>query len=365
MASRILFVLALTVSVPSAALAIGTAFTYQGRLSDAGSPAEGPYDFEFRLFDAPSAGNLIALQAQEDVPVGGGLFTATLDFGDVFDGNDRWLEIGVRPGASTGAYTTLAPRQPLTATPYALRSRSASTADSATTATTADSATTAADLGCVGCVTGGELDFDPATQAELDTHKASGDHDPRYVLKAGDTMTGTLNLPANGLAVGTGQLVTAAGNVGVGTTTPASRLEVAGDLIRTLTRVHGYASDATDNGPLAARLVTFTKKATDTGLRVTYTDNFRVLTTNSAGRWEVRFNGVACPNPGGLFYDLYNSQQSAFMHIPVTVTGTCFGLGPGNHTVQVYVGPTPGYPVNDLWTGWNNQYFALEVEEVR
>ena len=28
---------------------LGTAFTYQGRLTDDGSPAEGPYDFEFKL----------------------------------------------------------------------------------------------------------------------------------------------------------------------------------------------------------------------------------------------------------------------------------------------------------------------------
>jgi hypothetical protein len=41
-----------------------------------------------------------------------------LDFGAVFDGTALYLEIGVRP-ASGGAYTTLAPRQALTATPYA------------------------------------------------------------------------------------------------------------------------------------------------------------------------------------------------------------------------------------------------------
>ena len=51
-----------------------------------------------------------------------GLFTVQLDFGmSPFNGNPRWLEIGVRPGASTGAYTTVNPRQPITATPYAIR----------------------------------------------------------------------------------------------------------------------------------------------------------------------------------------------------------------------------------------------------
>jgi hypothetical protein len=43
-----------------------------------------------------------------------------LDFGAVFNDTAYWLEIGVRPGASSGAYTDLTPRQPITAAPYAL-----------------------------------------------------------------------------------------------------------------------------------------------------------------------------------------------------------------------------------------------------
>jgi trimeric autotransporter adhesin len=40
------------------------------------------------------------------------------------------------------------------------------------------------------------------------------------VNRAGDTMTGALSLPSNGLAVGTSQFVVSGGNVGIGTTTP-------------------------------------------------------------------------------------------------------------------------------------------------
>jgi hypothetical protein len=50
----------------------------------------------------------------------GGVFTASVDFGAVFDGWPRWLEIAVRPGVSVGDFTVLNPRQPLTAAPYAL-----------------------------------------------------------------------------------------------------------------------------------------------------------------------------------------------------------------------------------------------------
>ncbi|HUU96278.1 MAG TPA: tail fiber domain-containing protein [Phycisphaerae bacterium] len=100
---------------------LGTAFTYQGQLKQAGSPANGPYDFAFLLYDHSEFGDQVGdTFFVEDVDVLGGLFTARIDFGDVFDGTALWLEIRVRPGDSGGTYTPLWPRQELTAAPYAL-----------------------------------------------------------------------------------------------------------------------------------------------------------------------------------------------------------------------------------------------------
>ena len=99
---------------------VGTAFTYQGRLTDAGNPATGTYDLQLALFDAASAGGQVGpTLTRDDVVVTDGLFTATVDFGAVFTGSKRWLEIRVRPGAGAGAYTTLAGRQELTPSPHA------------------------------------------------------------------------------------------------------------------------------------------------------------------------------------------------------------------------------------------------------
>jgi hypothetical protein len=99
---------------------LGTEFTYQGRLTNGGAPANGSYDFTFALYDDPTGGAQVgSTLTRDDVSVSEGLFTVTLDFGAVFDGTALYLEIAVRPGGDTGAYTTLAPRQPLTAAPYA------------------------------------------------------------------------------------------------------------------------------------------------------------------------------------------------------------------------------------------------------
>src|SRR5258706_4989607 len=80
---------------PSTAFAQGTAFTYQARLNNNGSPASGNYDFRFRLASDGLGNNYVGgTVLTNGVVVGNGLFTVTLDFGANFPGADRWLEIG-------------------------------------------------------------------------------------------------------------------------------------------------------------------------------------------------------------------------------------------------------------------------------
>jgi hypothetical protein len=98
---------------------LGTQFTYQGKLEDNGVPANGLYDFEFRLFDALLSGNPIGSPVtSNDIPVENGVFTVELNFG-AFSSEARWLAISVRPGASVGVYEALTPRQAITAAPVA------------------------------------------------------------------------------------------------------------------------------------------------------------------------------------------------------------------------------------------------------
>jgi hypothetical protein len=124
-----ILVLGIIVLMPGFARAapMGTTFTYQGRLIDANNAADGLYDLQFKLYDANIAGTQkgSAINIGE-VDVIDGYFTVALDFGSgVFDGNERWLEIIVRPGESVdpNEYTFLEPRQKITPTPYALAIR--------------------------------------------------------------------------------------------------------------------------------------------------------------------------------------------------------------------------------------------------
>lgn len=102
--------------------ALGTAFTYQGHLSEWDQPVTGVYDFEFRMFDAASGGNQLGeVLAMNGVPVQHGLFTVQLDFGELaFSGSPCWLGISVRLAGSELAFTPLNPYQPLSPAPYAL-----------------------------------------------------------------------------------------------------------------------------------------------------------------------------------------------------------------------------------------------------
>jgi hypothetical protein len=153
-----------------------TIFTYQGRLDDNGQPANGTYDLGFAIFDAASGGTQRGpVVTRSATAVNNGLFTVSLDFGDQFPGAGRWLEISVR-AAGIGAFTTLAPRQPITATPYAVRAASAATVPpgSVTTAMLADDAVTASKI-VDGAVTQlGAPDGSPSAAVQVDVNGRVG-----------------------------------------------------------------------------------------------------------------------------------------------------------------------------------------------
>jgi hypothetical protein len=157
-------------------------FTYQGKLTDLGSPANGIYDMEFKLYDTPDVGTGTqqgATVTDTTVEVTNGIFTIRLDFSaEEFDGAPRYLEIGIRPAGSANPYTVLGPRQPLSATPYSLRSMNATTADGLS-------------VSCVNCITSSQIQ-------SLDGAQVTGSI-------AGSQLVGSI--PVESMPVGSGNYI--------------------------------------------------------------------------------------------------------------------------------------------------------------
>jgi hypothetical protein len=107
-----------------------TAFSYQGRLTDNGAPANGRYDLRAALFDSASGAILVgATNTLPNVAVSNGLFTVHFDFGDAWTvgGVVRWLELSVRTNGGW-VFTTPPPRQAILPVPSACWAANASQA---------------------------------------------------------------------------------------------------------------------------------------------------------------------------------------------------------------------------------------------
>lgn len=210
-----------------------TGFTYQGRLDNAGQPANGAYDLRFRLLAVDSSQVGPTLCAN-NVQVEDGLFTVVLDPGTQFNtATTRSLEVSVRVDtglacADATGYTTLSPAQPITPAP---RATAAATANSLTAPDGSPSpAVSVNNDGWVGIgtttpsaqlhVVGGDLFSGGAGEEWLFHTRAAVGGD---FLQITDADNGVLQF-------GRGLVVHENGTVGIGTTFPTAKLDVRGDI---------------------------------------------------------------------------------------------------------------------------------------
>ena len=326
---------------------LGGAWTYQGKLDLLGSPLNDTADFEFTLWDAEVGPNMIgAVVPVDNVTVVDGQFTVEIDFGVIaFNGDKRWLEIAVRSPAGGGAFTTLDPRQPLTAAPYALQTRGifVDAAGQVGIGTTNPSFT----LQVVG----------PRTGAVFNVFDFPGDGQTRLVAglngngsgaklrfsgapevpfqDIGQNDDGNFHID-NALVV---EHVT--GNVGIGTTAPATALDVNGTATATafvgdgsgLTGISGDdLGDHTATQNLAANGHWLSNDGDDEGVFVTDAGNVGIGTTTPAQKLSV-FDGELALQVA----DNANDQSILFQNLSGACTWRLYRSDAGGNAADFHI----------------------------
>jgi len=222
-------------------------FTYQGRLTDGSKVANGTYDLQFTLYDQLIEGSQHGSLTKSGVTVTGGIFTTQLDFGNTAIPG-LYLEIGAKRSGDT-TFTTLTPRQPIYAAPFATRSVLADSVVSIS-GQSPDKVALATTM-----VLSGNLPSGSGNYVQNTTTRQAGSNfniSGNGTIGGNLTVTGTLNaaLPAgsanyiqnttsqqagsnfnvsgNGTVGGTlsGNVVSATTSIGIGTTAPNFKLHI-------------------------------------------------------------------------------------------------------------------------------------------
>ncbi|RPJ45108.1 MAG: hypothetical protein EHM19_05780, partial [Candidatus Latescibacterota bacterium] len=192
--------------------------SFQALLDSAGTPLAGTHDLAFSFYDSSAAGALLWSETHVGVPVDGGVASVLLGsvapFAGVDFGSPVWLAVAVDGG------TELSPRTALAGTPYAFVS---------------------------GDVAGGYVRRVNGIQGD-----AVIEAGPNVsVSQSGDTITiAATGATADGdwIVSGSDQYSAVSGNVGVGTASPAAKLEVRSTGIGTMgldVNGHFYVRDST------------------------------------------------------------------------------------------------------------------------
>lgn len=320
---RFLILLTIAMCCAAATLAQLTEFTFQGKLNDGGSAVATPRDLRFRLWNADSGGSQVGADlVSPSVPFNAGVFTVQLDFGELaFTGAGRWIEIAVSlPGAND--YTTLAPRQKLTAAPYAVRSAAAASSES---------------VDCALCITDAHI-------ISMDGGKVSG----QVASAANSASLG--GLPASRFVQSDTN-----GNVGIGAVPgTGSKLTVGGQIETTSGGIK--FPNGTTQSTAGLTSVTTGTRLTGSGTALSPLDIASPLDVRAADNparqpfsASINNTGVVFTNVAGSGVTLVIENLSGFVAASAQSGGLLVTLGIGNDSfIRSYnIGPSLIYQIPD------------------
>jgi hypothetical protein len=251
-------ILAVLAASHASAVPLSTGFTYQGQLIQSGNPFNGTAHLRFSLWDAAGSGSppvgccqIGGTQIVPNVPVTNGLFTVQVNgggqFGSLaFNGNARWLQVEVCNDPGCASSTTLSPRQPLTGTPYSLGPWQTNGSHLYFSG---------GNVGIGTSTPGFPLSFSPILGDKISLWSDAGNPGGHYGFGIQNFLLqihGDANVSDIGFGWGTSNSFTetmrvkGTGNVGIGTTAPAARLDVRGD-VRLGTSGQYFASGGEEN----------------------------------------------------------------------------------------------------------------------
>jgi hypothetical protein len=315
---------------------VGTGFTYQGRLLEDSNAPTDLYDMQFKLFNSVSEEDQIGVDVNKpDVNVIDGYFTVVLDFNDfAFDGNSRWLQVGVRYGEleEPNIYTELSPRQEVTAAPYAQYALSAEyvsmpiALSGSGTVPVISGTSTGDGLAVYGLhdVSGNEGYIGGDSYGVYGMNLGSGNEgyiggDSYGVFGQSDSGTGVYGQSTSGYAgyfdgdtTTTGDLIVDA-NVGIGTSSPTERLHLSdtgsvGLLIEADTDNSGEGDQPSitlsQDGGIVEGKIGFFGSENKLSIYNTYGDDLKLGTNNDSNMVVIKPYGnvgIGTDSPKGLF----------------------------------------------------------------